>query len=144
MRLALGALAAVLIGGVAGAAPREPSREQCYLVEQADGGRSVSAFPSLRLIRGDASAPLPPLPTGQYISVDCSRNSLVPAVGDYRVLKQYELPLTITSGERVAVLQIVARRLEFRPLQGHLEPEEAMTAQRRLMAFEPKFAAAKP
>ena len=141
MRLALGALAAVLIGGVAGAAPREPSREQCYLVEQADGGRSVSAFPSLRLIRGDASAPLPPLPTGQYISVDCSRNSLVPAVGDYRVLKQYELPLTITSKGRVGVLEIAQRRLRFRLLQGQMSADEHQAGQERLSGFQPKFAA---
>ena len=143
MRLALGALAAVLVCGVAGAAPREPSREQCYLVEQADGG-SVSAFPNLRLIHGDPSASLPPLPAGRYVSIGCSRNSLVPSAGDYRVLKQYELPLTITSKGRVGVLEIARRRLRFRLLQGHMDTDEYQAVQARLASFQPRFSATSP
>jgi hypothetical protein len=127
---------AVAAAGLASA--NEATREACYVTEDEDGQVSVSAFPELDLIHSDDAA-LPALPAGKILGVDCSRNSLVPALGDYRVIMQYGLPLTITSSKRVAVLEVLNGQVRYRNLTDRFSAEEIAAIKARIDLLQPKF-----
>jgi hypothetical protein len=144
VKLAGGALAAALAVAAAGlASAKEATREACYLTEDEDGQVSVSAFPELDLIHSDDAA-LPALPPGRILGVDCSRNSLVPSLGDYRVILQYGLPLTITSSKRVAVLEVAGGRVRYRNLTDRFSAEEITLIKARMDALQPKMSRRAP
>jgi len=139
VKLSAGGLAASLaLAAVGLASAKEATREACYVTEDEDGQVSVSAFPELDLIHSDDAA-LPALPAGRILGVDCSRNSLVPALGDYRVIMQYGLPLTIMSNKRVAVLEVLNGQVRYRNLTDRFSAEEMADIKARIDALQPRF-----
>jgi len=56
--------------------------------------------------------------------VTCERRTIVPLPGDYRVIRDLSVPLTLVAGERVATVEQVDGRLHVRMVQGQVQPGE--------------------
>lgn len=56
--------------------------------------------------------------------VTCERRSIVPLPGDYRVIRDYGVPLTLVAGERAAAVEMIEGRLHVRMVQGQVEAGE--------------------
>lgn len=69
---------------------------------------------------------------GELALVSCQRASIVPLPGDYRVLLDLGVPLTIIHGERVAVLELVEGRLNYRMISGAVLPGDVAPIQQTL------------
>lgn len=69
---------------------------------------------------------------GQLAMVSCQRASIVPLPGDYRVLLDFGAPLTLIHGDRVAVLELVEGRLNYRMLSGQVQPGDVAPIQQSL------------
>lgn len=74
----------------------------------------------------------PPAYEGQLAMVSCQRPTIVPRPGDYRVLLDFGVPLTIIHGDRAAVLELVEGRLNFRMLSGAVLPGDVTPIQQSL------------
>jgi hypothetical protein len=135
LRLSLGAGVglALAVAPSAFAGPLDATQEQCFVIATVDGKPVIAPFPQLDLIHGDQTAPLPALPTGGVIkAINCRRDSLVPAPGDYRVARQYRLGLSINNGDSVGSLQRVDGRYQYSFLRGRPRRGEAAAVASRL------------
>lgn len=125
--LALAALAAFAVVG--SAAAQTPDR--CQLVVQGAEELVTLEVPvfSVSDVRGRLT---PPAYEGQLAMVSCQRSTIVPLPGDYRVLLDFGVPLTLIHGERAAVLELVEGRLNYRMLSGQVMPGDVAPIQQSL------------
>lgn len=66
---------------------------------------------------------------GELAMVTCERRTIVPLPGDYRVIRDLGVPLTLVAGERVSAVEQVEGRLHVRMVQGQVLPGEIQTIQ---------------
>lgn len=130
VRLPFACLALALACGAGGAAFAQTA-DRCRLVVQ--GAEDLTTLEEPVFSIADQRGRLtPPAYDGTLAMVSCQRNSIVPLPGDYRVLLDFGVPLTIIHGERVAVLELVEGRLNFRMLSGQVLPGDVGPIQRSL------------
>ncbi len=110
---------------------------------QMDGGRVQTVMePELRVLRDTArSTPFEPRLDEDVVSIMCSRNHLLPAANDDKVL-WLGLPLHIAemgSPGRLGVLELDNGRYRFRMLEGRLRADEQAELDARLAEFQARF-----
>lgn len=130
MRFSIAPVAALVLFAAAGdAAAQTPDR--CQLVVQGPEDLVTLEAPvfSVSDVRGSLR---PPAHEGQLAMVSCQRTTIVPLPGDYRVLLDFGVPLTIIHGDRAAVLELVEGRLNFRMLSGQVLPGDVAPIQQSL------------
>lgn len=80
--------------------------ERCAALVQGDNGIEVRNAPGFT-VRG--TDPLVrPEGVGDVVAAMCDRESIVPDVGDFRVVTELSLPFNIRSSGRVIVLELAA------------------------------------
>lgn len=136
--LSLGAL------GVSTATARPSGLQEirCDSLQMDDGRVQTVMEPELRVLRDTArSTPFEPRLDEDVVSIMCSRNHLVPAANDDKVL-WLGLPLHIAemgSPGRLGVLELDNGHYRFRMLEGRLRPEEQAELDARLAEFQARF-----
>lgn len=130
MRLSLSAIAAFSILTAAGTAVAQ-TPDRCQLVVQGPEELVTLETPvfSISDVRGRLT---PPPYEGQLAMVSCQRGAIVPLPGDYRVLLDFGVPLTLIHGDRAAVLELVEGRLNYRMLSGQVTPGDVAPIQQSL------------
>ena len=130
MRMTLAAAAALVLISAAGAAVAQ-TPDQCQLVVQGAEDLVTLETPvfSVSDVRGRLT---PPAYEGQLAMVSCQRSTIVPLPGDYRVLLDFGVPLTIIHGDRAAVLELVEGRLNYRMLSGQVASGDVTPIQQSL------------
>lgn len=87
-----------------------------------------------------ATAPAPlslPKPEGSSALVICRRDDIVPRAMDERVPREAGLPLAITDGKRVLMLELVDGRLQASFRRGHAAPGEDEEIKARVHGMQP-------
>jgi len=140
---ALGALAMTALGGSSAAARPSGLQEiRCDTLQMDEGRVQTVMAPELRVLRDTAmSQPFEPRLDDGVVSIMCSRNHLVPAANDDKVL-WLGLPLHIAemgSPGRLGVLELDQGRYRFRMLEGRLRAEEQAELDARLAEFQARF-----
>jgi hypothetical protein len=124
------------------AAKESPSMvEKCAVVAKDDAGKvQMIVMPELHLasLPADAEFILPANSPKNVEAISCGRESIVPVLGDERVLAAH-LPLFIVSDERVGILTMVEGRLRFELASGKMTDAEADAAQKFLNAAQLKL-----
>lgn len=130
MRISALALAALSAFAVVGSAAAQ-TPDRCQLVVQGAEELVTLEAPvfSVSDVRGRLT---PPAYEGQLAMVSCQRSTIVPLPGDYRVLLDFGVPLTLIHGERAAVLELVEGRLNYRMLSGQVMPGDVAPIQQSL------------
>jgi hypothetical protein len=137
------AIALTLAGTAADSPASGATLERCFVMIEDRGKITLSRFTQLDLIHGDAAAALPDLPVAHVVAIDCGRDSVVPSPGDYRVLRDYGIPLDITCGDRLVALEEVKGHVQIRFAEGKMTNREAQVIQRRLDTFQLELRPAK-
>lgn len=140
---AFGALSlAALSVSSATARPSGLQEIRCDSLQMDDGRLQTVMEPELRVLRDTArSTPFEPQLGADVVSIMCSRNHLVPAANDDKVL-WLGLPLHIAemgSPGRLGVLELDNGRYRFRMLEGRLRAEEQAELDARLAEFQARF-----
>jgi len=133
-------LVQVLVTGMAlyGAAS---AAERCSVIyETSDGSLKHMVLPSLSVegLARDEPFRLPNDSPPNVKSVMCGRDSLVPGLNDYKVLRA-KLTMGVVADTRVAVLEMVNGQLRFRVIDGKMSPQEMERTQAVLNAGQASF-----
>lgn len=130
MRFSLAVITALAMFAVAASAAAQTS-DHCRLVVQ--GAEELVTLESPVFSISDVRGRLtPPRYEGQLAMVSCQRSSIVPLPGDYRVLLDFGVPLTLIHGDRAAVLELMEGRLNYRMLSGQVMPGDVAPIQQSL------------
>ncbi len=107
-----------------------------------EGKITTEVRPDLHLL-GDPDAKLAaPKVQGELSGLLCGRDSIVPALGDERVLTQLHVPIFLSQGERSAALELSTGQIRIRLIQGQLSDPEAQAIQARLNLLQNRVNAA--
>lgn len=139
----VGALSLTALGvSAATARPSGLQEIRCDSLQMDNGRVQTVMEPELRVLRDTArSTPFEPQLDEDVVSIMCSRNHLVPAANDDKVL-WLGLPLHIAemgSPGRLGVLELDQGHYRFRMLEGRLRPEEQAELDARLAEFQARF-----
>lgn len=126
-------LAVLVCGLVAGGAAfaADPTTENCGLLVSRDGQTEeiqVAGF-NIMTVQGRLSLPEG---HGQVVGVICDRDSLIPAIGDERVMTELRQPLYIRSGGRVMLVDVGEGRFRVRMKEGRPTKAELPELQDRI------------
>lgn len=122
--------------------PPAPSDETCEVLTPIEGGYRPYPFPALKLLNQSGAAALPPLPVGGGVGIRCLRQGMAIGPQDYRIVTQYQMPLMITAGARVGLLETFEGRFRLRMIQGEFTPAETGPAQQALEVAQSALALA--
>ncbi|GAB2801181.1 hypothetical protein [Dyella kyungheensis] len=127
---------------------RQPQREttsleKCGLIMKDDTGKStLLPLPSLHVATTSESTPftLPSDAPSGVTAVGCNRQSIVPKIYDYRVLKAgYPLYITGPAGRAAVALEAREGQVQIRVVRGDLRPDEATQIQESLDQIQSLF-----
>jgi hypothetical protein len=124
------------------AGPSELQEIRCDTLQMDEGRVQRVMAPGLHVLRDTAlSQPFEPRLDEGVVSIVCSRDHLLPASNDDKVL-WLGLPLHIAemgSPGRLGVLELDQGRYRFRMLEGALRAEEQAELDARLAEFQARF-----
>jgi len=127
---------------------RQPQREttsleKCGVIMKDDSGKStLLSLPSLHVATMSESTPftLPNDAPSGVTAVGCSRQSIVPKIYDYRVLKAgYPLYITGPAGRAAVALEARDGQVQIRVIRGDLTPDEATQIQESIDQIQSLF-----
>jgi hypothetical protein len=116
--------------------------EVCGVIHTVEGKAIAVVLPSLHVIETTAAGAfvLPKDAPAGVSAVRCGRPSLVPEKNDFKVLQGgFVLFIVSFHDERVAVLEIVGGRLQYRAVKGELTSDEIPRIKEFLSASQPAF-----
>ena len=114
--------AALGLGALSGPAAAQIA-DVCRPVVEQDGSLVTLEEPRFSIANSPGILERVNVP-GELAMVTCERRTIVPLPGDYRVIRDLGVPLTLVAGERVSAVEQVEGRLHVRMVQGQVQPGE--------------------
>lgn len=128
LRILIASIALALSSGAALAEDAPVVHETCGVLLQENGATRVEAVSGYNVI--GAALPMQ-LPAGYdaVVGVHCSRAEFVIADSDHRVLTDLGVPLYLSFGDPMIVLEISSGQLRVRTVRGQLSESEIAAVQ---------------
>ena len=119
-----------------------PTREDCSTIVQQGVKPVFEKRPDVHVLGAPAGHLVAPRVGGELVGLACARDSIVPVVGDERVLGDLGVPFYIAQDERMLVLEVSNGRLGARLVNGAFRDGEVAAIQARMDDLQTTFNAA--